>query len=369
MCRSMFWAETWMNTSAPEPDPKAVSTFDALPSTTGELTSALRTSGKLREGEIVSINVTEQHQTAISHLRFMEVVYSPASRPTPPIRLLLKWPVEPSAQPGGDAETRFYRDLAPALSSPPILRCLATAPATSAEPWLLLEDLRTSHRCPPWPDRPADSDLQEAVIVLAGLHAGWWEGQGAENPLGTPHTETSLRAMVGDVRAHLPAFLEVVADLSRADRQVLETVFNSPLRPWLRLTDQRGLTLIHGDAHTWNFLFPRSGSGMPYLIDWQTWHSDVGARDLAYMMALHWDRRVRQQLERPLLELYHRELVQRGVTMYTFEELLLDYRKCVVRNLTFPIIFWSRGFPRERWRYRLDRALAAFHDFNCTELL
>jgi thiamine kinase-like enzyme len=207
------------------------------------------------------------------------------------------------------------------------------------------------------------------VIVLAGLHAGWWEGRGSANALGTPHTERSLRAMVGDIKAHLPAFLETVTDLPRSDREVLETVFNSPLRPWFRLTDQRDLTLIHGDAHTWNFLFPRSGSGAPYLIDWQTWHTDVGARDLAFMMALHWDRPVRQQLERPLLELYHRELMQRGITGYSFEELLLDYRRCVVRNLTFPVIYWSRGFPRERWRYRLDCALAAFHDFNCTELL
>src|SRR5687767_6272285 len=369
MCRSMSWVETSMNTSGPEGDPKAVSPFDTLPATPGELTSALRTSGKLREGEIVNTNVAEQRQTAISHLRFLEVGYSRASRPTLPTRLLLKWPAEASAEAGGDAETRFYRDLAPALSSPPIVQCLATASATSAEPWLLLEDLRTSHRCPPWPDRPTERELHAAVIVLAGLHAGWWEGRGAERALGTPHTETSLRAMVADIRAHLPAFLDVVTDLPRSDRAVLETVFNSPLRPWLRLTDQRDLTLIHGDAHTWNFLFPRSGSGTPYLIDWQTWHTDVGARDLAYMMALHWDPRVRQQLERPLLELYHRELMQCGITAYSFEELLLDYRRCVVRNLTFPIIFWSRGFSRERWRYRLDCALAAFHDFNCTELL
>jgi hypothetical protein len=369
MCRWMFWAETWMNTSGPGADREAVSTFDEVPATPGELMSVLRTSGKLREGEIVGTNVTEQRQTAISHLWFIEVGYSPASRPTLPTRLLLKWPVEHSAEPGGDAEIRFYRDFAPVLSSPPIVRCLATASATSAEPWLLLEDLRTSYGSPPWPDRPTDSELEAAVIVLAGLHAGWWEGQGGGSALGTPHTETSLRAMIAGIRAQLPAFLEAVEDLSRSDRQVLETVFNSPLRPWLRLTDQRDLTLIHGDAHTWNFLFPRSGRGTPYLIDWQTWHTDVGARDLAYMMALHWDRRVRQQLEHPLLELYHRELMQRGVTTYTFETLLLDYRRCVVRNLTFPIIYWSRGFPRERWRYRLDCALAAFHDFNCAELL
>jgi hypothetical protein len=346
-----------------------VSTFDALPSTPEALTSALRASGKLHEGEVARVTVTQEQQTAISHLRFLEVGYNSASLPALPTRLLLKWPIQPSTEPGADAESTFYRDLAPALSSPPIVRCLATAPVVSTEQWLLLEDLRPTHDSPAWPHCPDDRDLQSAVVVLARLHAGWWEGQGLAESLHRPHTEDSLRTMVGGITAHLPAFLEDVNDLPRADREILETVFGSSLRPWLRLTERRALTLIHGDAHTWNFLFPRSRSGTPYLIDWQTWHIDVGARDLAFMMALHWARSVRQHLERPLLERYHRELMQCGVITYPFEELLLDYRRCVVRNLTFPIIFWSRGFPRDRWRYRLDCALAAYHDFKCAELL
>jgi hypothetical protein len=67
-------------------------------------------------------------------------------------------------------------------------------------------------------------------------------------------------------------------------------VFSSSLQPWLRLTDRQALTIAHGDAHTWNSLFPRTGQdeGPAFLIDWQLWHLDVGARDLAFFMALHW---------------------------------------------------------------------------------
>jgi thiamine kinase-like enzyme len=150
---------------------------------------------------------------------------------------------------------------------------------------------------------------------------------------------------------------------------VLETVFSSSLKPWLRLVDRRGLTVVHGDAHTWNFLFARSGQDVPYLIDWQLWHLDVGPRDLAFMIALHWDRDVRQQLEIPLLRFYHEELIRAGINNYLFEDLLLDYRRCVVRNLTFPIILWARGAQREAWRHRLDFALAAYRDLDAGELL
>lgn len=176
--------------------------------------------------------------------------------------------------------------------------------------------------------------------------------------------------MVYGIRAHVPGFFnDLGEDLPLSDRTAIETAFNSSLQPWLRLLEQRALTVIHGDAHTWNFLFPRSKQGLPYLIDWQLWHLDVGARDLAFMIALHWDSTERRQLESSLLHYYHRELSSTGISSYSFDDLWLDYRRCVVRNLTIPIILWARGLPREAWRRRLDCALAAYRDLDGAELL
>jgi hypothetical protein len=176
--------------------------------------------------------------------------------------------------------------------------------------------------------------------------------------------------MVQGIAGSLPRFLsDSDTDLLPADRQLLRAVFSSALRPWLRLVDRRALTVVHGDAYTWNFLFPRSGNGPAYLIDWQVWHLDLGARDLAFMIALHWDPGVRQALEVPLLHRYHQELVRQGVNGYSFDDLWLDYRRCVVRNLTFPIILWSRGLSPEAWRRRLECAIAAYRDLRGDELL
>lgn len=152
-------------------------------------------------------------------------------------------------------------------------------------------------------------------------------------------------------------------------RAIYERVFSSSLQPWMRLTDPRGLTIIHGDAHTWNFLFPRAGAGPAFLIDWQLWHVDVGARDLAFMMALHWDPSRRRELEAPLIQSYHEALLAHDVSNYVLDDLWLDYRRSVVRNLTFPIILWSRGMKPEAWWRRLECALSAYHDLGCEELL
>lgn len=344
---------------------------DSLPTTPRELSSALHAAGTLRAGEVLRVAITERIQTPISNLWFLEVDYAAESTPKLPHRLLLKWPIEQSPAPErGEPELVFYRELAPTLPSPPMVHCLATAPITSKQQWLILEDLRASHTNPPWPQRPTDKEVYDGVAVLARLHAQWWEAPTLGSTVGTLHTETKLRTMVYGFRDHLPGlFNDLGDDLPLADRLVLETVFNSSLRPWLRLLEPRALTVIHGDAHTWNFLFPRSGQGMPYLIDWQLWHLDVGVKDLAFLIALHWEPAVRQQLELPLLNFYHQELIGAGVSNYSFDDLMLDYRRCLVRNLSFPIILWARGSPREFWRHRLDCALAAYREFNSAELL
>jgi hypothetical protein len=345
---------------------------DSAPLTSSaELSSAFHAAGILQKGEIVNVAITKRINTTVSNLWFLEVDYAGGSSPALPKRLLLKWPVELSPAPEqGLPELVFYRELAPALPSPPMVRCLVTAPPTSKQQWLILEDMRSSHSNPPWPRRPANKHVQAAVAALARFHAHWWEASTLGSTVGTLHTQTSLRTMVQGISANLPRFIdELGKDLPVSDRRVLEMVFSSSLKPWLRLVDPRFLTVIHVDAHTWNFLFPRVGEGTPYIIDWQLWHLDVGPRDLAFMIALHWDRTVRQRLELPLLRLYYQELTGGGVSNYSFEDLLLDYRRCVVRNLTIPIILWARGLGREAWRHRLDCALAAYRDFNGEELL
>lgn len=345
--------------------------MNLLPTTPVELSAALYTAGTLTHGAIISASITERIQTPVSNLWFIEAGYAAGSSPELPTRLVLKWPVEQSPAPGrGLPELVFYRELAPALRSPPTVRCLATAPPRSEQQWLILEDLRSSHSHPPWPHYPDDKSMHEAVAVLAQLHARWWEAPALGSAVGTLHTETSLRTMVSGISAHLPGFINDLGDdLPLSDRQVLESVFSSSLRPWLRLVEPQALTVTHGDAHIWNFLFPRSGQGATYLIDWQLWHLDVGPRDLAFLIALHLNSAVRQQLELPLLRFYHTELVRAGISSYSFDDLLLDYRRGVVRNLTFPIILWARGDRREAWRHRLDNALAAYRDLDAAELL
>jgi hypothetical protein len=312
----------------------------------------------VREGDRVT--------TTVSTLTFLEATYSQDAAPALATRIVLKRPLheEGPAAEAFDREVEFYSRLAPELRSPPAAPCLVAGPS------LILEDLRATHTNRPWPLPPSRAESQLAVEALAEVHATWWEAPSLGTSVGSHHTAESLTTMVAGIAARLPGFCDAVGDaLSAERRETMERVFGSRLRPWLRLLEPRALTVTHGDAHGWNFLFPREAGTAAYLVDWQLWHVDVGARDLAFLMALHWYPERRRALEIPLLRAYGERLAARGVDDYSWEDLWLDYRLGCVRNLTIPILFWSRGMPPEAWWHRLECALVAYDDLRCDEVL
>jgi hypothetical protein len=336
-----------------------------------ELTAWLCASGALPAGAVTRVHVDLEVPTTVSMLRFLRLEYSPDA-PHLPGNVVVKQPLGPSTEPNVvPSELDFYRRLAPAMRSPPILRCLAAVDGEADRlETLVLEDLRATYHHRPWPLPPTRAQSDAAIEAFATVHARWWEHAELGRSIGSPHSVESLTTMVSGFAALVPRFLDDVGDgIASEVRRLYERVFSSSLRPWLRLTDPRALTVIHGDAHSGNILFPRSGDGPAMIIDWQLWHVDVGARDLAFLIALHWYPERRREMEVPTLRRYHDQLVARGVERYAFDDLMLDYRRGAVRNLTFPLALWKRGLAPETWFHRLHCAVAAYRDLGCDELL
>ncbi len=144
--------------------------------------------------------------------------------------------------------------------------------------------------------------------------------------------------MVLGFAAMVSAFFDTLGNAATPEaRRVLERAFASALHPWLRLTDPRALTVAHGDAHAMNFLFPRAVDGPAYVIDWQLWHLDLGARDVAFFVGLQRQHRGRHALELPLIRHY--------------------------------LAFYSRGIRPQDWPWLLDSAVTTYRDLECDDLL
>jgi hypothetical protein len=166
-------------------------------------------------------------------------------------------------------------------------------------------------------------------------------------------------------------FADILGDrLSVERRQLYVRLFDQAPRLMQRYHSHRHITVVQGDAHVWNCFLPRTGGlDDARLFDWDAWRLDVGADDLAYMMAIHWYPELRQRNEQRLLDCYHDELLSRGVQNYDRRALEDDYRQSVLWQLLTPIWMCTANIPPLIWWNNLERIHLAVEDLGCRDLL
>ncbi|HVF48468.1 MAG TPA: hypothetical protein VNA19_00195 [Pyrinomonadaceae bacterium] len=340
------------------------------------LTGVLRRSVLLNRGEVIRVENRLTKRLPLSVVSRLAVVYSDDAPAFAPSRLFLKISGKDLAQvtlaEPYSREVEFYRTISGAMHDPPFIRCYGAAYShASGNGYVLLDDLSDTHFQPEAPLPPAPEHCEAAVECLAQLHAFWWEHPRLGNDVGRLFDESDLRNFIGDVEKNVAGFVDFLQDdLPVERRKIYERLISSAGKVWGRLTQARGLTVTHGDAHWWNLLYPRESSGERVrLFDWHLWHVDVGARDLAFMIALGWYPERRAALERRLVRRYHESLLAHGVGNYTWSDCWNDYRWAAIRNLNIPVIFWSQGRSASLWRDNLERAMLAYQDLECAELL
>jgi hypothetical protein len=239
-----------------------------------------------------------------------------------------------------------------------------------------VEELAATHSQPPLLLPPTEPLCVQAVEAVARLHAAWW--QHPRLAAGGDITERLMweRAAAGAIgRLRLmeqvvPAFLGFLGDrLAPEQRDTYERLLagEAALR---ERQGSRPRTLLHGDAHWWNFLYPNDpAADTTRLLDWGSWRTGVGTNDLAYMIALHGYRAWRRRFEQDLVKRYHGALVRAGVGGYGWEACWDDYRLSVAGSLFVAPHFWSIGVPAFIWWPKLECGLAAFEDLGSAQLL
>jgi hypothetical protein len=270
----------------------------------------------------------------------------------------------------GQREVEFYKAIPAAdYGRLPLPQCYAAA--FSGEGFhLLLDNLADSHQILQHPFPPSEAQAEQAVDALAKLHAYWWD----DKHLGVDMGRTAYQKTVfnGD-EDYFGAFADFLGEaLWDKRRAYFERALAAAPILHERL-HQGNLTLIHGDAHAWNFLYPHQPEQGAVLVDWEAWDADVGVFDLAYLITLFWFPAHRARLEEKLVRGYHAKLVEYGVTGYGWDDCWYDYRHSVIRLLFRPVWWWrehaDESFWPELWWPRLERVLCAFEDLHCEELL
>ena len=333
------------------------------------LTRVLSENGLLKHGKVISVENILTKTLPLSVVSRLVVTYS--SDFNAPSQILLK--ISSHACPQGNGrEVEFYRTVGREMNAPPLIRCYDAAyAAESGRSHLLLEDLSETHLQPksPLPPRPLHCEL--AVECLAEFHASWWGHPQLGKEIGALFSEKELRVFLTEVEKNVLRFIDFLGDqLSVKRRKIYDRLLASKGKIWGHLTNAHGLTVTHGDAHWWNLLYPRDvGKHRVCLFDWQLWHVDLGPRDLAFMVALGgYSERMAAQ-ERNLVRRYYDSLTAHGVRNYTWDDCWSDYRWSALRNLNVPAIQWLQGKSTDLWRSNLERAMLAYDELRCFELL
>lgn len=334
------------------------------------LTRMLRESGCLTGGGVESSVQTPSSYTAtMSKLYDLQLTYSADSSGPRPQRCLMKV-TEPGMFRAGRAESNFYRFANRNGRSTPaaLVDVYGTLiDEASQRAVLLMKDVDGPFVSSDWPVPFQQKGCLCAVEALAGIHAHWWGDPQHEavEALGAP----ARAEVVQRIRSTGQSLLDRLGDaLSPARRSLIEQLID--LYPDLheaRLAESGRQTVVHGDAHLWNFLIPEDATGKTLLIDWQLWGVDLGAADLAYLMALHWFPERRQRFERPLVEAYTAALQAQGVDC-DCETIWADYRFMVAGLLT-KVVVYAGVIPAAIWWPHLERAFLAFEDLDCAGLI
>jgi len=262
----------------------------------------------------------------------------------------------------GSAEVDFYTD--PASQGLPIPQCYDAQYDPKVGYHILLTDLTLTHDIAPIGFPPSYARHQLAVKSLAQIHARWW-GKRTVTP-----EQVNQFVFAGITAEDLSDFQSFMGDWLPPDRvAVFQNVFAAHDQITAHLLN-RPLTLIHSDTHPWNFLYPKADHGQAILVDWESYGTDLGIYDLAYMIGLWWFQSQRDRFEVELVKIYHQTLIEHGVTGYSWEHCWDDYRWCVLRCLIMPIFWWQRGgLPPELWWTRLEKIYLTIHDLDCLALI
>jgi hypothetical protein len=337
------------------------------------LTAALRAAGVLDAARVSHVTAMAPPIKKLrSHTFRLRLDYEGQAAGAPESIILKMGHLDDAGRPAypNALETAFYRDVAPALPEGLVPRCFEVAAATADLPWhLLLEDLSDSHFiATAWPLPPTMAHCEAMVRALASVHAAWWDDPRLGVTVGRWRDDA---ASLGAFAAALEGFIERYPEMLPPERRELYSrLLERAPQLLARTGTRRNLTIIHGDAHAWNFFLPRlGGHETARLLDWEDWSLGLATDDLAYMMAMLWYPDRRRRIEHPLLDLYHAALVAQGVGGYDRQALADDYRLSALWLIMRPGRQAMVGVHGGVWWNNLERIFLAVDGLGCWELL
>lgn len=235
------------------------------------------------------------------------------------------------------SEVGFYRDLAHTLpiSTP---RCYFADVAPSQVDFvILLENMS--------PARPGDqmdgfslSVTRQAIRELAKLHASTWNDKGLGNYPWLNCLADDQAEVYDSQRSLTPAFLDRFAGRIGSEIVGLVERMADGCRNLVECLGEQPTALIHWDYRADNILVDaRRQPPSVTVVDWQTVTVGAPTQDLGYFIGASLVENLRREHEPALVEDYHHQVLELGVTDYSWEDCWRGYQLGSFSGLTMAV--------------------------------
>ena len=316
------------------------------------LSTVLRQGGHIGDATVTAVE-TESVGAGVGILCLLARLKLSYDRPArgAPKTLIAKIP-SPDPQTRGMAaafrfyqrEVTFYRELAADISLPAPKSYYSALNEESGDFVLLLEDLGGARLGDQLAGCSAE-DATLAIVELAKMHASWWNHPRLQALSWMPVTSDPVnKAGMALYPMAWPLFVERFGSRCPADvlriGETLEPHFNAMLDRFAA----GPRTVLHGDYRLDNLFFAAKAGDPPLrVVDWQISMRGAGTYDVGYFMSQSLDVQVRRDHEREILRLYHATLTEHGVTDYSMDECLHDYRWTILGCFVYPVMGGGLG--------------------------
>ncbi|WMJ90337.1 hypothetical protein [Anaerocolumna sp. MB42-C2] len=194
-----------------------------------------------------------------------------------------------------------------------------------------------------------------AAESLAKFHSFFWNGANASKLKRLQGDDKTIDDKIKNYQNALDKFLIYASEFYNNDifdvypLALADTImFES--KNLNRRVQNKNISVIHGDSHIWNFMFPKSSYQRPLLTDYQFWRMGITTVDIMNLTRVSFPYRDDPEYHLKVLKYYHESLLKYGIKDYSMDECLEDYLLSVAMAVFGPVLnYYDFELGHEYW--------------------
>ena len=239
---------------------------------------------------------------------------------------------------------------------------------------VLLEDLSNEFYQPKEIDLTLEDIWFSAACSLANLHTAFWNLDEIGSKDLIIDSMEEINSYIKNTYDSYEKFMKYAGN--RFDTETLN-IFEHALRisvdleteRYKRICNKDNITLIHGDSHIYNFMFPHNQSKYSIIIDFQFWGVGIGPRDLAHLTRESFPKTYGEEFHQLLMRKYHETLLLNGINGYSWNNCWKDYQKQVASMLLIPMLQYAFfDLKYEDWISDISSLIFTYKLLHCEQL-